>query len=752
MPGFPGFRFLSRTQLNALLVSLLVINCIAIIGMLFVANLGAPLAPAPYLWLFGCIAVLSAGVALFYVLVLNRQTAVIQRKLDEQTEALREHAAALAEILKAHDGLIRHIPMGVFRLRMPLDGRMDFDYVSPLWCRQFNLPEQATAAIHADLALNRIWPDDRASLLVALEQGRTMLQPLVWEGRCGSTTEARWLQIRATPTPLENGDLVWEGVQSDITESKAIEERQRLLSSAIAQSHASIVITDAAGDIVFVNEAFRKTTGYDFTEVSGRNPRILQSGLTPLETYQELWRTIRDGKTWRGELQNRKKCGELYWELATISPVMDAQGQISHYIAVKDNITERKSQEIEIRLAKEEAEAANLAKSQFLATMSHEIRTPMNGILGMAQLLLMGDLKPEEHDDYIRTILNSGNALQSLLNDILDLSRIEAGKLELHPNVFYPRQILEETAALFGGPARQKGLQIEAAWHGPADRRYSADAIRIRQMLSNLISNAVKFTDHGYIRIDGAEISVDTTGALLSFTVTDTGIGIPQEKLDKLFKVFSQLDGSHVRRHGGSGLGLSIVQRIASLMDGTVGVDSIDGQGSRFWFRVRAGIASPLDEARDMPRAGSFCFTPPQASHEPVTPAIASPNQPLVLVVEDNMTNRKVAMALLGKLGLRTASAENGQLALDAMSDGLKPDLILMDIQMPVLDGYATTQAIRAHEQQSAAVRLPIVALTADAFEQDRQRCLDAGMDDFLPKPLVLKDLQKAMEKWLSPR
>lgn len=707
--------------------------------------------PAPYLWLFGGIAILSAGVALFYVIVSRRQTAAIQRKLDEQTEALREQAVELAEVLKAHDSLIRHIPMGVFRLRMPLDGRMYFDYVSPLWCRQLNLPDHATTDINADLAFNRIWPEDRTSLLALLEQGQTMPQPIEWEGRCGSTTEARWLQIRATQTRLDNGDLIWEGVQSDITESKAIDERQRLLGSAIAQSNASIVITDAAGNIVFVNEAFKETTGYDLAEVSGRNPRILQSGLTPLETYQELWRTIRESKTWRGELQNRKKCGELYWELATISPVTDAQGQISHFIAVKDNITERKRQEIEIRLAKEEAEAANLAKSQFLATMSHEIRTPMNGILGMAQLLLMGGLKPEEHDDYIRTILNSGNALLSLLNDILDLSRVEAGKLELHPVVFDPRQLLEETAALFGGPARQKGLQIEADWHGPEDRRYSADAIRIRQMLSNLISNAVKFTDQGYIRIDGAEISIDTTGALLSFTVTDTGIGIPQEKLDQLFKVFSQLDGSHVRRHGGSGLGLSIVQRIAGLMSGTVGVDSIDGQGSRFWFRVRASIASPLDEARDTPRTGSFCFTPPHASHEPEAPAISSPDQPLVLVVEDNMTNRKVAMALLGRLGLRTASAENGQLALDAIRYGLKPDLILMDVQMPVLDGYATTRAIRAHEQETLATRLPIVALTADAFEQDRQRCFDAGMDDFLAKPLVLKDLQQAMEKWLSP-
>jgi len=526
--------------------------------------------------------------------------------------------------------------------------------------------------------------------------------------------------------------------EKTLAQLRASEEKQRLLSTAVAQSNASVVVTDTDGAIVFVNDAFVATAGYTLAEVQGQNPRLLKSGLTDPAIYEELWRTITAGLPWQGELQNRKKNGELYWESATISPVTDEAGTITHYIAVKENITDRKRQEVELRHAKEDAEAANIAKSQFLATMSHEIRTPMNGILGMAQLLLLPGISDDEREDYARTILNSGNTLQALLNDILDLSKVEAGKLELTRAVFDPRQMLEETAALFGEPARRKGLSIDAVWLGEPAGRYWADQIRLRQMLSNLVSNAIKFTDHGSIHIEGRETrSADNESELL-FAVVDTGIGIAADKQALLFQPFSQVDGSNKRRHTGTGLGLSIVRNLAELMQGEAGVDSVEGQGSRFWFRIKAEAVAAGSDSRQTER-------PPGDGPAAPTPE----GRQRIMVVEDTPTNRKVIAAMLGKYGYTVVGFDNGRLAVDALAAGENPDLILMDCQMPEMDGFEATAAIRQHEREQGLPRRPIIALTAGAFEEDREHCLAVGMDDFLSKPVDLNRLLETIRRWL---
>jgi len=525
--------------------------------------------------------------------------------------------------------------------------------------------------------------------------------------------------------------------ETTLAQLRASEEKQRLLSTAVAQSNASVVVTDTAGGIVFVNDAFETTTGYPLAEVLGQNPRLLKSGLNPPETYEDLWRTITAGQPWQGELQNRNKDGDLYWESATISPVTDETGRITHYIAVKENITDRKRQEVELRHAKEDAEAASIAKSQFLATMSHEIRTPMNGILGMAQMLLLPGISEAEREDYARTILNSGNTLQTLLNDILDLSKVEAGKLELTRSVFDPLQMLEETAALFGEPARRKGLRIDAVWSGPAARRYWADPIRLRQMLSNLVSNAIKFTEQGSILIEGSE-TPGSNGSELLFAVSDTGIGVPADKQALLFQAFSQVDGSTKRRHAGTGLGLSIVRNLAELMQGEAGVSSEAGRGSRFWFRIRTETVEGGQDSRDDRRPlGRQAATPSGAGRR-------------IMVVEDTMTNQKVISAMLGKYGYQVSCYANGRLAVDAIVGGERPDLVLMDCQMPEMNGFEATEAIRRHEAERGLPRLPIVALTAGAFQEDRDHCQSVGMDDFVSKPVDLNRLINAINRWLT--
>jgi CheY-like chemotaxis protein len=380
--------------------------------------------------------------------------------------------------------------------------------------------------------------------------------------------------------------------------------------------------------------------------------------------------------------------------------------------------------------------------------MSHEIRTPMNGILGMAQLLLMPNLNDSVRSDYARTILSSGQTLLGLLNDILDLSKIEAGKIQLDSTVFAAQALIHEIGNLFGGAAKAKGLQIDCQWQGAMGQSYQADAHRMRQMLGNLVGNAIKFTAHGKINIAAKEIERNGDEAVLEFAVSDTGIGIPSDKLGLLFKPFSQADSSTTREFGGSGLGLSIVRSLALALGGEVGVSSAHGMGSRFWFRVPA---RRLALAQDSSHSESV-------SAEAESPSAGKPLHGHVLVAEDNLINCMVIKSLLRSLGLTVSVVYDGQQALAAVTADLQahlcasakpPQLVLMDLQMPVLDGYEATKRIRRWEATHQCKPLPIIALTADAFEEDRQRCMDAGMDDFLTKPIAIEALKLALAKWL---
>ncbi|MEY4592691.1 MAG: hypothetical protein RIR18_1586 [Pseudomonadota bacterium] len=404
--------------------------------------------------------------------------------------------------------------------------------------------------------------------------------------------EIRDVEVHSGPIKVNQRSLLYSFIL-DITlrrqaEHALLSETARL-SALLETASDGIHVLDNNGHIVECSQSFATMLGYTKEEALRLNVSDWDASIPK----SELVRVVREiiGSAKQFETLHRRKDGSV------IAVEINAKGiEIDghHYLyASSRNITERKEAEKSILQAKEAAEAANVAKSRFLATMSHEIRTPMNGILGMAQLLLMPNLEEQERHEFAQTILNSGKVLLALLNDILDLSKVEAGKLELETRPFDAAEIVNETQKLFAESAHLKGLALHASWVGPAEQIYAGDSLRIRQMVTNLVSNALKFTSSGEIRLTAQEIERDNTNAsaLLEFSVADTGVGIPFEKQHLLFQPFSQADTSTTRQYGGSGLGLSIVRSLSKLMGGNVGLESTPGEGSRFWFRCRVAIA-----------------------------------------------------------------------------------------------------------------------------------------------------------------
>ena len=837
----------------------------------------------------------------------------------------------------------------------------------------------------------------------------------------------------------------------DITERKKVEGELHKLSRAIEYSPVSIVITDTAGTIEYVNPKFIDVTGYSFAEAIGKNPRILKTENTDPEKYTQLWHTITSGKVWNGVFNNRKKNGETYWESATISPIFDDLGNISHYLAVKEDITERRQMEQDLQAQRDfatqiinlmgqgltvtdadgrfefvnpayarlfgyesadligkhpsditisedrvvlneqraqrqvgksstyesrvvradgsiahvlitgvprninseglfggaiavitdltdrkqaeedlrssetrfrslfndspislweedfsavkrrldglradgvtdfnaflgehpevvsecvtlvqvldvnkatldlygavskdnliqnlrsslpeagndffrrelvqiasgslrfememiaqtlngemitvnlnwaaipgyesdlskvivsiiniteqkraedellhinrqledsivranifaaQAELANIAKSEFLANMSHEIRTPMNGVIGMAGLLLDTDLTPEQ-DQFVSIIRSSGEALLFLINDILDFSKVEARKLELETLDFDLKEILEDTIGIFLLQAQEKGVQLILTIEPDVSNLLRGDPGRLRQIIINLMGNAIKFTKQGNILVYIKKESETETDITLHFSIKDNGIGIPPDRISSLFAPFVQVDSSITRKYGGTGLGLAISKQLVDLMNGRIGVESLEGEGSTFWFTVVLGkqlAQKALYDNEELKNSGM---------DETLTTAdLGIPRQSQIkraskhvniLLVEDNQINQKVALSILKKLGYHADAVANGIEALQILHK-IPYDLVLMDCQMPEMDGFTATVEIRDPGSTVLNPRVPIIAMTANAMKGDREICIAAGMDDYLAKPVKAEELARKIEYWL---
>ena len=429
---------------------------------------------------------------------------------------------------------------------------------------------------------------------------------------------------------------------------------------------------------------------------------------------------------------------------------------------LRAEIVVRQEREEELHRAQFAAEAANRAKSQFLANMSHEIRTPMNGVLGFTNLLLDTPLNGEQRE-HVRTIRHSGEALLSIINDILDFSKVEAGKLTVEHISFDLRRAAEEVAELLAAQAYDKGLEISLSFDPKLPDEIEGDPGRVRQILTNLIGNAIKFTRAGHVLIDIAVLSAESNSGRdeVRCSVTDTGIGISEEKHALLFREFSQADGSMTRQFGGTGLGLAISRGLVELMGGRIGFTSAVGKGACFWFTLPCAAAMTLNALVALNTARMRVLKPSSAIADPAKPSlpgidasltpiervvpIESASQLRVLVAEDNKVNQRLAKRMFEKLGCRVDIAVDGREAV-AAATRLSYDVVFMDCSMPEMDGFQATIELRRRE--TGGRRVPIIALTANALAEDRARCLAAGMDDYLSKPVRIEEIQKALTRW----
>ena len=607
-------------------------------------------------------------------------------------------------------------------------------------------------------------PDFESTLAEAMVflsvEGRALLEAAitravegrqVFEFEHGATTalgRAIWIRAVGQCLFVDDAPLKLICALKDVTRERAERETLRValleannaLASLSAYQEAVdrygiVAITDRKGDIIFVNDRFCEISGYSREELMGRNHRILNSGHHPRKFFVDMWRSIARGRPWHAEVCNRDKAGNLYWVDTTVVPLLGADGRPERFVSVRYDITERKTSDARQLALVEElserslaAEAASVAKGQFLATMSHELRTPMSGVIGMLDLLMINGLT-DEQAERASTALGSARQLLVILNDILDFSKLEMGQVMIEVIPFNTGQLIRELHLLFGGWAVDKGLRL--SWDVAPDVPHwlTGDPTRIRQVLINLVGNALKFTEGGEVVVHMSH-DPDRLGGELRFEVRDTGIGLSEDAQRQIFQRFVQGDASMSRRFGGTGLGLAISKELVELMNGDIGVRSQEGCGSTFWFTVEAPVSdAPESELHE------------QDARSSVSECLR------ILVADDHPVNRMIVEAYLTLAGHEVVLADDGAQAVQAVKDEAF-DLVLMDIHMPVMDGLTATRIIRALPHPLCDI--PIVALTANAMAGDRDRYLGEGMNGYVAKPVDRRLLLEAVLRSVS--
>jgi len=688
-----------------------------------------------------------------------------------------------------------------------------------------------------------------------------------------------WVDTTIVPNfDMANKVIGFTSIRTDITEQK---ENQRRLERAITEAesaqfaldeHSLVSMADIKGTITYVNEKFVEVSGYESHELVGQKHALLNSAHQPKGYWKAMHRRVLSGETWREEVRNKAKDGHYYWVDTTIVPNFDSNEEVIGFTSIRTDITAQKDNMEKLARAKEEAEAASISKADFLANMSHEIRTPMNGVIGMTNLLLDTELNAAQ-DKLANTVKSSAVGLLGIINDILDFSKVEAGKMDLELIPFNLGQMVEDVGTALSFQADRKHLHLICPANPIIQQWVKADPGRLRQILTNLIGNGVKFTEQGEVAVFVKLLHQTDEHKTFRFEVKDTGIGVTVEQQQQLFDKFTQADTSTTRKYGGTGLGLSICKQLVELMGGEIGIDSVIGQGCTFWFEVpllntKALVEAPVyntditnerilivddnETNRDLmkqlhdhwkiphtlvnsARSAIAELTLAALEECPYTIAVLDMNMPdtsglelckqireipqlektklimassqaqrgdaakmkeagfkgyltkpihqselfdvllmvsglkasapdfitrhstkehvqfkaHILVVEDNPTNQLVIEGLLRTLGVTVDIASNGQEAISALQSITLHDLVFMDCQMPVLDGYAATAKIRGEKLGILHNNIPIIAMTANAMAGDREKCLDVGMDDYLAKPIVPAEVIDMLIKWL---
>ncbi len=671
---------------------------------------------------------------------LDDQVSERTRMLDEAYEGLEREAAERQHLTAEHDLF--------FDASLDLLGIADLDgflrRVNPAFERTLGY---TPAELLAKPYMEFIHPDDRDASnaeIQVLAQGQDVVH---FENRCQHRDGSyRWLEWSCPA--VRPGETLLYMVGKDVTQRKRAEERWRRVAEACP---TGLVMIDRSRRMRLVNSQAARLFDYAPEELLGQEIEVLIPerfrGRHP--EFVAGFFSAAEPRPMGGlnlDLWGRKKNGDEFSLEVGLAPLELEEGLC--VLASVIDVTERRRLArlaedalVAISQAKEVAEDANRAKGEFLANMSHEIRTPMNAVIGMTELLLDTELSAAQRE-YLSMVLQSGESLLTIINEILDFSKIEAGKMELEATDFAIWDLVGDTITSLGLRADSKGLELAYHIANDVPEMLVGDTLRLRQIIVNLVSNAIKFTEQGEIRVEVSCVGRSANGVQLRFAVTDTGIGISPEKQRRVFDAFTQANSSTTRTCGGTGLGLTISSRLVSLMGGELAVQSELGRGSAFSFSVWLSHSRAEHAGKAQKKAGG----PSTDGSSEDSPQIA----PLrILVAEDGLTNQKLAVALLEKWGHQVTVANNGQAAVEAYER--QPfDLVLMDVQMPVLDGYEATALIRELERKSAR-HTPIVAMTARAMTRDRERCFEAGMDGFVSKPIRQRDLYQAIASQCAP-